>query len=397
MFTKHPITVVMFIAVLAPLLGQTRVGGRVPVAVLEVVLGVVAGPHILALVEFDSFLSSMKFIGTGALLFMAGMEIDFAQIRGRPLALASAGWVGSLLLALVAVGVLHVIPGVQAPMMVALALTTTGLGVLLPILRDGGQLETQFGRMVMAAGTVGEIGPIVAVSLVLSEKYSSWQSFGFLLAFLALVVVVGVVGVTARYPKLLGMLSRAMHSSTQLPVRLALFVMFVLLVISEEFGFEGIFGAFAAGMVVGLATRDEASKPFREKIDAICFGWFTPFFFIGTGIQYNLGALVHSFAGLLVMFSLLVLFLLVRGLPVLLYRRQLSKAEQLSFAFSSSVASLGLVVVISQIGLRERSMSADIAQALVGAALLSLLVYPTLMRVLLSRSAQRTAKEADAR
>ena len=397
MFTNHPIAVVMFVAVLAPLLGMTRAGRRVPVAVLEVVLGVVIGPHVLALVEFDSFLSSMKFVGTGALLFMAGMEIDFAQIRGRPLALASAGWIGSLLLALVAVGVLHVIPGVHAPMMVALALTTTGLGVLLPILRDGGQLETQLGRMVMAAGTVGEIAPIVAVSLVLSEKYSGWQSFGFLLAFLALVVVVGVVGVTARHPRLLDLLSRAMHSSTQLPVRLALFVMFVLLVISEEFGFEGIFGAFAAGMVVGVATRDEASKPFREKIDAICFGWFTPFFFIGTGIQYNLGALVHSFAGLFSMFSFLVLFLLVRGLPVLLYRREISKAERLPFALSSSVASLGLVVVISQIGLRERSMSADIAQALVGAALLSLLVYPTLMRVLLSRSAQRTAKEADTR
>jgi Kef-type K+ transport system membrane component KefB len=156
--------------------------------------------------------------------------------------------------------------------MVTIALTTTGLGALLPILRDGGQLETPFGRHLLAAGTIGEVGPIVATSLALSDRYSTLQEFGFLFALLALVVLAAAVGIGMRPPKLLALLSRLMYTSTQLPVRLALLVLAGFMVVSVEFGFEGILGAFAAGMVVGLATRGEEGKPFRVKLDAICFG-----------------------------------------------------------------------------------------------------------------------------
>jgi hypothetical protein len=122
---------------------------------------------VLGLVQAEGFLSTMQHIGTAAVLFMAGMEIDLEQIRGRPLSLALRGWIASVGLAFLAVAVLDVIPGVRAPWMVTIALTTTGLGALLPILRDGGQLETPFGRQLLAAGTIGEVGPIVATALCL--------------------------------------------------------------------------------------------------------------------------------------------------------------------------------------------------------------------------------------
>jgi Kef-type K+ transport system membrane component KefB len=157
------------------------------------------------------------------------------------------------------------------------------------------------------------------------------------------------------------------------------------MVVSVEFGFEGILGAFAAGMVVGLATRGEEGRPFRAKTDAVCFGWFAPFFFIGMGLQFDLGALTHDVTTMLLVPAFLVLFLVVRRVPVFLYRHDIPKPERLPFAFSASVASLGLLVVITQIGLRAKNMNPDIAQALVGAALLSLLLYPTLAGALLSR------------
>jgi Kef-type K+ transport system membrane component KefB len=363
---------------------------------LEVVLGILIGPHVLGLVQFGpggvlgapfgGFLSVMFLVGVAATLFMAGMEIDFAKISGRPLSLALRGWIASLGLALLVVALLHVIPGVHAPMMVVIALSTTGLGVLLPILRDGGQLETPFGRQLLAAGTIGEVGPIVAVSLALSDRYSSLQEFGFLLALLALVGLAAAVGMRARPPKLLALLSRMMQTSTQLPVRLALLLLAGFIVVSAEFGFEAILGAFVAGMVVGLATRGEEGKPFRAKIDAVCFGWFTPFFFVGTGIQFDLGALTRDATTMLLVPAFLVLFLMVRGVPVFLYRNDVPKPERLPFALSASVASLGLVVVITQIGLQTKNMNPEIAQALVVAALLSLLLYTTLVGFLLSRA-----------
>jgi Kef-type K+ transport system membrane component KefB len=382
----HPIFVVLAAAVAAPLLAEMPAGRRVPIVVLEVLLGILVGPHVLGLIQLDAFLSVMRTAGTAAVLFMAGMEIDFERIRGRPLSLALGGWVASLGLAFLTVALLHVIPGVHAPMMVTIALSTTGLGTLLPILRDGGQLETPFGRLLLAAGTVGEVGPIVAVSLALSQRYSSWQEFGFLLAFLALVVLAAAVGTGARPPKVLALLGRTMQTSTQLPVRLALFVIATFVVVAMEFGFEGILGAFAAGMIVGLSTHGPEGEAFRLKIDAVCFGWLTPFFFVGTGIAFDLAGLTRDVTTMLLIPTLLVLFLVVRGAPVLLYRNDLRRPEQLPFGLFVSVASLGLVVVITEIGVRAKHMTPAIAQALMGAALLSLLVYPTLARVLFSKT-----------
>ncbi len=386
MLSHHPIFVIFVVAVAAPLLAQTRLGSRVPVVVIEVLLGVLIGPHVLQLIENDSFLATMRSVGMVAVMFMAGMEIDFNRIKGKPLSLATRGWLSSVVLAVLVVAVLHVIPDVQAPMMVVIALTTTGLGTLLPILRDSGQLEAPFGRMLLAAGTLGEVGPIVAVSLALSSRYSTWQEFLFLLVFLGLVGLAAAIGVGARPPKVISLLSRTMHASTQLPVRLSLMILGGLVLIANEFGFEAVFGAFAAGMIVGLATRGPDGEAFRLKIDAVCFGWFAPFFYVGTGIAFDVGALTRDLPTMLLLPTFLVLFLLVRGLPVLLYRRDLAKAELLPFALSMSVTSLGLVVVITHVGLQTNHMSPDVARALVGAALLSLLVYPTLSRVLLSRA-----------
>lgn len=386
--SDHPVFVVLVAAVAAPLLAELPVGRRVPIVVMEVLLGIVLGPHVLGLVRADSLVSTMSSIGVAALLFMAGMEIDFAAIRGRPLSLALRGWLTTVMIALLAIVGLHVIPGVKAPLMTTIALTTTGLGTLLPDLRDGRQLESPFGRMVIAAGTLGEVGPIVAVSLALSTQYSTWQEFAFLAAFLGLVALAAAVGMGARPPRVLALLRRTMHASSQLPVRLALLLLAALFVLSEEMGFEGVLGAFAAGMVVGLATRGKDGELFRIKIDAVCFGWFTPFFFVGTGVAFDLAALTRDVATMLLIPAFLALFMLTRGLTVLYYRHDIAR-QHIPFALYASVASVGLTVVITRIGMRAYGMNPDVAQALIAAALLSSLVYPTLAGALLSRVSSR--------
>jgi Kef-type K+ transport system membrane component KefB len=380
----NPIFWLMLAAVAAPLLAHTPRSIRVPVVVVEVLLGIVIGPQVLNLVQFDGIVAAMFAFAMGTTLFMAGMELDFAQIRGRPLTLAFGGWIASLLLGLTAVAALHVIPGVHAPMMVTLALCTTGLGVLIPIFRDSGQLATPFGRLVLAAGTIGEVGPIVTMSLVMSERYSTWQEIGFLVVFLAIVGVAAAIGIGTRPPKVLAYLSRQMHASTQLPVRISLLMLAGLFVLAENFGFEGIFGAFGAGVIVGLTTRGAEGKPLRDKVDAVAFGWFYPFFFVGTGIKFNVAALGADLATLLLVPTFVLLFLIVRGLPVLLYRQHVAPAQRLPFALSSAVPSLSIVVVITEIGVNANTINPDVAAALVGAALLSVMLFPTVAGVLMS-------------
>ena len=386
MLAGHPIFWILVAAVVAPLLAEIPLGFKVPVVVLEVVLGIVIGPHILKLVAFDGFVVTMFTIGMAATLFMAGMELDFGEIKGRPLSLAVGGWIVSVLVGITAVGFLHVIPRVNAPLMVTLALCTTGLGVLVPVLRDGGQLETLFGRLVMAAGTLGELGPIVAMSLLLSQQYSTWQEVGFLLAFLVIVGIAIAVGMGARPPKVLALLSRHMHRSTQLPVRLSFLMLAALLLLAEQFGFESIFGAFAAGMVLGQATRGDEGKALRAKIETVSFGWFYPFFFVGTGIKFDIAALGQDLTTAILVPTFALLFLVIRGAPVLLYRRDIAKAQRVPFALSSAVPSLSIIVVITEIGVRAKTMNPDVAAAMIGAALLSVLLFPTIAGALLQRT-----------
>jgi Kef-type K+ transport system membrane component KefB len=386
MLAEHPIFVVFLVAVAAPLLAQTRLGSRLPVVVFEVVLGIVIGPQVLKLVADQGFLAFMREVGMVAVMFMAGMEIDFARIRGRPLALGTIGWLASLAVGAAALVVLQPLLGLSLPAMLVIALVTTGLGTLLPILRDGGLLGTPFGALLLAAGTVGEVGPIVAASLVLSSRFSTWQEFALLAVFLGLVALAIALGGGLRPPKLLALLARTMHTSTQLPVRLALLLLATLIFLSQRFGFEAAIGAFAAGMIVGVAARGPGGEDFRKKIDAVCFGWFAPFFFVGTGVAFDVAALGRDVQTLLLVPTFLALFLLARGLPAWLYRRDLPRRELAPLALSSSVASLGIVVVVTSVGLKSGQLDADVARALIGAALLSLLVYPTAARVLLARA-----------
>jgi Kef-type K+ transport system membrane component KefB len=386
MLADHPIFVVFLVAVLAPLFAQTRLGRRMPVVVFEVVLGIVIGPQVLKLVADHGFLAFMREVGMVAVMFMAGMEIDFARIRGRPLALGVTGWLASIALSAAALAVLHPLLGLALPPTLIIALATTGLGTLLPILRDGGLLASPLGAMLLAAGTVGEVGPIVAASLVLSSRFSSWQEFALLIVFLAVVALAIAMGAGLRPPRLLALLARTMHTSTQLPVRLALLLLASLIFLSQRFGFEAAIGAFAAGMIVGVAVRGPDGEDFRTKIDAVCFGWFAPFFFVGTGVAFDVVGLCRDLKTMLLVPVFLALFLLARGLPVWLYRRDLPRKELAPMALSSSVASLGIVVVVTSVGLKSGRLAPDVAQALIGAALLSLLVYPTATRALLARA-----------
>ena len=383
--SKHPIVLVLMVAVAAPLLAEIPIGLRAPTVIFEVLLGIVIGPHVLGLARAEGFLATMGMVGMAASLFMAGMELDWQRIRGRPISLAVGGWALSLVLGVAAAGLLYLLPMVHAPVMVALALSTSALGTLLPVLRDAGQLETSFGRLIMAATTVGEVGPILVMSLLLSRRHTTEQQSGLLLVFLVITVLTAVAGLRAKTPKVLEVFSRTLRSSTQLPVRASLLMLGIFFVLSDALGFENILGAFTAGMIVGLATRGPTAQPFREKIDAVCFGWFTPFFFVMTGIKFDVGALTQSTAALLLVPAFLAIFLLVRGAPVLLYRGDLAKAERLPFALFCSVASVSLVIVITEIGTRAGSMRSDTATALIGAGMLSVLLFPTVGNVLLSR------------
>jgi Kef-type K+ transport system membrane component KefB len=382
--SSHPVLIVLAISVTASLLAEFRSRVRVPAVVWQMVLGILVGPYVLDLVRPDVLLDWLGRVGLLALFFMAGMELDLPKIKGRPLTLGLWSWLLSLVLAFLSAGILHLLFHVRDPIMLALALATTAMGTFLPMLRDEGRLTSSFGSFVVAAGVVGEFGPVIAVSLILTRMFGTWEELALMFGFVVLALLAALIALGLRPPKMLALLKRGMHSSTQLPVGISLLLLAAFDVLSTTIGLESILGAFTAGMVVGLASRDEGSKIFRGKIEAVCFGFVIPFFFVVSGLKLDLHSLVHNPRTMLLVPGFLALLLIVRGAPVFLYRNVLANGERWPFALYSATA-LPMIVVITSIGVRTGTMRTGTAAALIGAGLLSVLIFPSLASTLLGK------------
>jgi Kef-type K+ transport system membrane component KefB len=315
-------------------------------------------------------------LGLGLLFFFAGYEIDVRRIAGRPLQLALAGWGVSLLLAYAIGGILAEAGVVLSLLYTGSALATTAIGTLIPVLSDTGDLRTRFGGYLLAAGAVGEFGPILLITLILSSQ-STVHNALILIAFIVLAVAVAVLAVRSS-ERTMPLLERTLESSSQLAVRWIIVLVFALALLAFELGLDLLLGGFAAGVITRQVLRRHEMPTFDSKLSAVAFGVFVPFFFVTSGMKLDLDALFASASGVLKMLGFFLLFLVVRGTPaLLLYRRVLDLRERVALALLSSTQ-LPLVLAITTLAMSGGHMRASTAAALVGAAVLSTLVFPAL-------------------
>jgi Kef-type K+ transport system membrane component KefB len=373
--------IVLVVAAAAPFLaagaGGLHDGLVVPVVVVELMLGALVGPDVLGLAEMDDILAFLGQLGLGFLFFFAGYEIEFDRIRGAPLRLAVFGWAITLALAYGFAGALAAAGVVLSGLLVGSAMTTTALGTLIPVLRDAGQVETRLGRFALGAGAVGEFGPVLIVTILLSTHADAGRQVLLLIVFAVLAVLAALVSLRA-VGRGWGFIERHMETSGQVPVRLTVLLLFGLVVVAADLGLDVILGAFAAGVIVRLLLKGHEVELFESKLDAVGFGLLIPFFFVTSGIMLDLAALVGSARALLELPIFLALFLVLRGLPaLLLYRDVLEPAERRALALLSATQ-LPLVVAITTIGVENGHMRPSTAAALVGAGVLSVLIYPAL-------------------
>jgi Kef-type K+ transport system membrane component KefB len=344
-----------------------------PVVVIELLLGIVIGPEVLDLARTDDFIEFFSNLGLGMLFFFAGYEIDFERIKGRPLELGILGWALSIALAYGIGGALAAAGIVVSFLFTGSAMATTAIGTLIPILRDNGELKTKFGTYLLAAGGAGEFGPILLVTLVLSTKQPLHEA-AILIGFIALAIALALVSVRLAW-RGWPALERTFEASSQLAVRITVVLVFGLVLLASELGLDVLLGGFVAGMIVRLALKGHELTVFESKLTAVGFGFFVPFFFITSGIEFDLAALgsAEAIAKLAMFFGL---FLVVRGTPaLLLYRRVLSARDRAALAFFSATE-LPLVVAITTIAVDGGHMKTSTAAGLVGAAMLSTLVFP---------------------
>ena len=344
-----------------------------PAVVLELLFGIVIGPKVLGL-KPGGAIAFFSDLGLGLLFFFAGYEIDVGRILGRPLRLGALGWFLSLALAYAIGGALAAAGVVLSLLYTGSALATTAMGMLIPILSDTGDLDTGFGTYLLGAGAAGEFGPILLVTLVLSAQ-STVHNAVILLAFVGLAIAVAIFAVRSSN-RTLPLFERTLESSSQLAVRWILVLVFALALLASELGLDLLLGGFAAGLITRQMLADKEMPAFDSKLTAVAFGVFVPFFFIASGMKLDVSALVESGSGVLKMFTFLALFLVVRGIPALvLYRGVLERRDRTALALLSSTQ-LPLVLAITTLATSSGHMRPSTAAALVGAAVLSTLIFP---------------------
>ena len=351
----------------------TARGLLVPTVVIELVLGVVIGPQVLGL-PASNFLEFFSDLGLGMLFFFAGYEIDLRRINGEPLRLAGFGWALSLALAYTIGGVLAAAGVVLSLVYTGSAMATTAIGTLIPILSDSGELRTRLGTYLLAAGAVGEFGPILLLTLVLSTD-RPLHNAAILIAFVVLAVCVAVFAVRSG-ERTLPLLERTIEKSSQLAVRWIVVLVFALVALAAELGLDLLLGGFAAGLITRQVLKEREIAGFDSKLTAVGFGVFIPFFFVYSGMTLDIDALFASVSGVVKLFVFFLLFAVVRGTPaLLLYRRVLDGRERAALALFSSTQ-LPLVLAITTVAQETGNMRASTAASLIGAAVLSTLVYP---------------------
>jgi Kef-type K+ transport system membrane component KefB len=379
------LVIIAGVAVLAPIIADIPRRARIATVVVEILLGIVIGPQVLDIAEPDAFVDFLANLGLAALFFLAGREIDLRRIAGAPLRLAGSGWLIGLVLG-VAIGFgLEAAGVVSDPELVGIALATTALGVLVPILRDAGLSATRFGTVVLAVGAIGEVGPIIILSVFLATD-NDLLSAVLLFVFAAIALVVAVAAVRFHPRRIARLIEETMHASGQLAVRICMLLLLALVFAAVELGQDLILGAFAAGLVLGYASRDApALDQLWPKLDAIGYGLLIPFFFIRSGMTFDLDGLLESPSSLAELPLFLALFLVVRGLPTFLARREVPAGTLGPLALMAASA-LPLVVAITDVGVQTGRLASDTAASMVGAAMLSVLIYPALALTLLKRA-----------
>ena len=384
--------IILAASVAAPLIGELTRRFGLSIVVLELALGVAIGPQVLGWASIEGAVPAVASIGMAFLFFLAGLEIELGAVRGRPIMTALAGWIACIGASLAMAYAAHTLGMINAWIVVGLALSTTALGVLVPILRDTGRLDSTFGRHALAVGAVGELGPILLMSFLLSRQHDTALQSALVVLFLAIVVVVAwalVRGVAD--PPVLRLLRRTLTQASQLPVRAVILLLGALIVTADGLGVDFALGAIAAGMLVKLATQGTPSDLLHHKLDAIGFGFLVPVFFVSSGMKLDVASALGSAQGQVLTMTLLAMLLVAR-LPLMLMARSLGSARDSVALGFYGATTLSLIVAITDIAAENGVMTPAEVGPLVVAGVLSVVLYPMVASGLLgSRPASRGA------
>jgi Kef-type K+ transport system membrane component KefB len=392
-------TIVAAIALVAPLVIKlARI--PLPAIVLQLLLGIAIGPQVLHWANVDEAVSVLSLIGLQFLLLLAGLEIAFDHLRGAVLRSTGIAFALSLTLAFGIGQALAALSLVNSGPFIAVVLSATSLGIIVPVLEDAQQAKTSFGQLVVAGGSIAEVIPIVLLSLLFSRRSGGIGSqLVLLIAFALFVGAVAIAIVGFERWKRVRQAVLSLHATTaEIRVRGAFLLVMLFAALATKFGLEAILGAFLAGATLKLVDRDMMSTHplLYTKLHAAGFGVFIPYFFVATGMKLDVRTLVGSGSILARVPMFLAAILLVRATPALMYRKLVASPKHIAAAGLLQATSLSIPIVAGQVGVDLGLLRPDNYVALVAAGVLSVILFPLLASVLLGSPSKSPAPEASA-
>jgi Kef-type K+ transport system membrane component KefB len=373
------------IAAAAPLVARTVPRGIAPGIVIELLAGLIAGPHGLGWIAIDEPNVTLALLGVAFLFFLAGLEIDLGAIRGLVLLRSLSAYLCGLALALGLTLILHALGLVQAPALLAVALSATGLGLVIPLMRDARLLSTATGRLAAAAASVAEFTAVVVLTLGFSSGHTPLLTVTLLGLLVALTVTLTLVGrrLGAR-DAVTALIDRLSDGTTQLRVRLSVALVVGFAALAQRLGLEVVLGSFFAGGILNVLDHGMRDRDFRRRLDGIGYGFLVPVFFIVSGARLDLSALKWWPDALLVVPLLTLTLLAARGIPALLLH--LESLEATVGTGLLCATSLPFIVTATQVGLQENRLDPATAAALTTAGLIGVCLFPSLGIRILQRT-----------
>ena len=382
---------VALIAFGAPLVAAAVPRSVIPAVVLEIVAGIVFGPNGLDLIAVDDPIRVMALLGLAFLLFLAGLEVDVSRLRGPILRAVSVAFVVSFTLAIGVGAGLLAAGRVDNVLFTAIVLCATSLGVIVPIIKDAGAVDSDFGQLVIAAASIADFAAVILLTAFFSQQSGGVASRLVLLAAFgvaATLVAAGLIGLR-HFGAVSRVLVRLQDTTAQIRVRGAFVLLTGLVAFATSFGLESILGAFAAGLILSFADRDpDGTHPrFRPKLEGAGYGFFIPAFFVTVGLRFDLDAVTSDASAVASIPLFLLALLVIRGLPALLYR-ELDGGMAVA-AGVLQATSLPFIVAATMIGTELGVVSSGTAASMVGAGVLSVVLFPPLGAALIGGETAR--------
>jgi len=387
------------LAAVVPFLASRLRVVRIPIVVGEILAGMVIGKSGLDLVAHTHALEFLAEFGFTFLMFLSGLEMDFSQFGAagrkgkgsgadrRPLVLSGASFVLTVALALGVGAVLAQLGLCRNWILMGLVLSTTSLGIVVPVLKERSLTHSRYGQVLLVTALIGDFATLLllSVAIALLSHGPSVDVLFVLLLLVAFVLAVRAGQRARRIPVLTRAFEELSHATAQVRVRGALALMVGWVVLAQALGAEIILGAFLAGAIVSLMTRDRDSMLF-EKLDAMGYGFFIPVFFIQVGAGFDLSVLAGSRSALVLLVFLVAAAFLVKVLPALLFRALFDWRRTLGAGFLLS-SRLSLIISAGAIPLELGLMSEATNSALVLVAVVTCTFSPILFGLLVPADA----------